>query len=96
MPRLAAWIRDRSGSLLIGIGGALLVGLVAAPLTIASVRRVDRAWRLVRRAARYPQRSGALVWSLTVSVFILIAAIVAAIAANGVTNLIPLDQWEFR
>jgi hypothetical protein len=31
-----------------------------------------------------------------VSVFIVIAVIVVAIAASGATNLIPLDRWDFR
>ena len=49
-----------SGSLFLGIVSAF-VGMVATLfVTVAFARRVDHAWKLVRRAAGYEQKSGAL------------------------------------
>jgi hypothetical protein len=49
-----------SGSLFLGIVSAF-VGMVGTLfVTVAIARRVDHAWKLVRRAAGYEQKSGAL------------------------------------
>jgi hypothetical protein len=49
-----------SGSLFLGIVTAF-VGMVATLfVTVALARRVDHAWKLVRRAAGFEQKSGAL------------------------------------
>jgi hypothetical protein len=49
-----------SGSLFLGIVSAF-VGMVATLfITVAFARRVDHAWKLVRRAAGYEQKNGAL------------------------------------
>lgn len=49
-----------TGSLFLGIVTAF-VGMVATLfITVAFARRVDHAWKLVRRAAGYEQKNGAL------------------------------------
>jgi hypothetical protein len=49
-----------TGSLFLGIVSAF-VGMVGTLfVTVAIARRVDHAWKLVRRAAGYEQKSGAL------------------------------------
>jgi hypothetical protein len=50
------------------------VGMLATLLvSIAVMKRIDRAWTLVRRAAGYDQRSGAIEWIFVVSVTIAVS-----------------------
>jgi hypothetical protein len=65
-PQPIAWmwvgsqIDYATGSLFMGIVAAFF-GLVATLfITVALARRVDHAWKLVRRAAGYEQKNGAL------------------------------------
>jgi hypothetical protein len=49
-----------TGSVFIGILAAFLGMVCTLFITVAFARRVDHAWMLVRRAAGYEQKSGAL------------------------------------
>ena len=49
-----------TGSVEVGIVSAFLGMLVTLFITLALARRVDHAWKLVRRAAGYRQEKGAL------------------------------------
>ncbi len=57
-----------------GIGTILLGCLASLLLTMAAAKRVDHAWKLVRRAAGYDQEQGALerIFVLAVAVAVLI------------------------
>src|SRR5439155_27104921 len=48
----------RTGSVFLGIVAAFLGTLATAMLTLAPTARVDRLWRIVRRAAGHDQREG--------------------------------------
>jgi lysylphosphatidylglycerol synthetase-like protein (DUF2156 family) len=58
------WIGSRiqylTGSITIGLLSALLGMLFLLLLTLGLAKRVDNAWKLVRRAAGYDQQRGAL------------------------------------
>lgn len=49
-----------TGSVTAGISVAFVGMLITLFITLALAKRVDHAWRLVRRAAGYEQREGAL------------------------------------
>jgi hypothetical protein len=65
-PQPAAWlwigsqVDYRTGSLMGGIVVAFLGVLATAMVTLAAGTRLDRIWRLLRRAAGHDQRDGAL------------------------------------
>src|SRR3954454_21783520 len=64
-PSLALWFGSHvqywtDGSVRVGIVAALAVMLGTLFVTLAIARRVDHAWKLVRRAAGYRQERGAL------------------------------------
>jgi hypothetical protein len=64
-PALALWFGSHvqywtGGSVTAGIVAAFAIMLVTLFVTLAIARRVDHAWRLVRRAAGYRQERGAL------------------------------------
>jgi hypothetical protein len=64
-PALALWFGSHvqywtDGSVTAGIVAAFALMLFTLFLTLAVARRVDHAWRLVRRAAGYRQERGAL------------------------------------
>jgi hypothetical protein len=64
-PALALWFGAHvqywtGGSVTLGIIAAFLLMLVTLFTTLAIARRVDHAWKLVRRAAGYRQERGAL------------------------------------
>jgi hypothetical protein len=64
LPALSLWIASqvqfRSGSVMLGItvGFAFLLGLLFGALMV--LKRIDRLWILLRRAAGFDQRSGVL------------------------------------
>jgi hypothetical protein len=64
-PALALWFGSHvqywsDGSVTLGIVAAFALMLVTLFVTLALARRVDHAWKLVRRAAGYHQERGAL------------------------------------
>jgi hypothetical protein len=64
-PALALWFGSHvqywtNGSVTLGIVAAFALMLVTLFFTLAIARRVDHAWKLVRRAAGYRQERGAL------------------------------------
>src|SRR5436190_2178262 len=64
-PALALWFGSHvqywtDGSVTLGIVAAFALMLVTLFVTLAIARRVDHAWKLVRRAAGYHQERGAL------------------------------------
>lgn len=75
-PQPLAWlwvgsqIEYLSGTPTLGVLSAFLGMLATLLATIAVMKRIDRAWKLVRRAAGYDQRSGAIEWIFVVSVTI--------------------------
>jgi hypothetical protein len=81
-PQPLAWlwvgsmVNYGSGSITLGIVAAFAGMMVTLFLTLAVLKRIDHAWKLVRRAAGYEQHSGALEWifvvSLTIAVSILL------------------------
>ena len=64
-PALALWFGSHvqywsGGSVTLGIVAAFALMLLTLFVTLAIARRVDHAWKLVRRAAGYRQERGAL------------------------------------
>jgi hypothetical protein len=59
-----------TGSVSAGISSAFVGMLITLFVTLAVAKRLDHAWRLVRRAAGYEQREGALNWIFVVSLLI--------------------------
>ncbi|MEA2428571.1 MAG: hypothetical protein QOF37_2199 [Thermoleophilaceae bacterium] len=64
-PALALWFGSQvqywaGGSVTLGIVAAFALMLITLFVTLAIARRVDHAWKLVRRAAGYHQERGAL------------------------------------
>jgi hypothetical protein len=57
-----------------GIASAFVGMMVTLFVTLALAKRVDHAWRLVRRAAGYEQRDGALNKIFVVSIIIAVSA----------------------
>lgn len=62
-----------AGSPTLGVLSAFLGMLASLLVTIAVMNRIDRAWKLVRRAAGYDQRTGAIEWIFVVSVTIAVS-----------------------
>jgi predicted signal transduction protein with EAL and GGDEF domain len=59
-----------TGSVSAGIASAFLGLVITLFVTLAIAKRVDHAWRLVRRAAGHEQREGALNRIFVISVLI--------------------------
>lgn len=64
-PALALWFGSHAqywtgGSVSLGLLGSFVIMLVTLFATLAICRRIDHAWKLVRRAAGYRQERGAL------------------------------------
>src|ERR671931_2557307 len=57
---VGAHVDYSTGSITLGILSAFTGMLTTLMITLALARRVDHAWRLVRRAAGYEQKRGAL------------------------------------
>lgn len=66
-PQPAAWlwvgsqVDYRTGSVTLGIATAFAGMIATLMLTLALAARLDRAWRILRRAAGHEQREGVLV-----------------------------------
>ena len=75
-PQPAAWlwvgsqVDYKTGSVALGILVAFAGMLTTLFMTLALARRLDYAWRLVRRAAGYEQKKGALEWIFVISLAI--------------------------
>lgn len=75
-PQPAGWlwvgsqVDYRTGSVALGILVAFAGMLTTLFLTLAVARRLDHAWKLVRRAAGYEQKKGALEWIFVISLAI--------------------------
>jgi hypothetical protein len=63
-----------TGSVSAGISSAFVGMLFTLFITLALAKRVDHAWRLVRRAAGYDQRDGALNKIFIISIIIAVSA----------------------
>jgi hypothetical protein len=60
----------KTDSVVLGIGVAFAGMLTTLFLTLVVARRLDYAWKLVRRAAGYEQKKGALEWIFVISLAI--------------------------
>ena len=75
-PQPAAWlwvgsqVDYRTGSVEAGIACAFAGMVVTLMATLAVAKRLDHAWKLVRRAAGYEQKNGALEWIFVVTIAI--------------------------
>jgi hypothetical protein len=75
-PQPAGWlwvgsqVDYETGSVALGITVAFAGMLTTLFMTLALARRLDYAWRLVRRAAGYEQKKGALEWIFVISLAI--------------------------
>lgn len=75
-PQPIAWlwvgsqIDYTTGSVLLGIVVAFAGMLTTLFMTLSVARRLDHAWKLVRRAAGYEQKKGALEWIFVISLAI--------------------------
>jgi hypothetical protein len=79
-PQPAGWLWVGSqvdyltGYVTAGIGTTMLGCLASLMLTMAAAKRVDHAWKLVRRAAGYRQERGALERIFAISVAVAVVA----------------------
>ena len=74
-PALALWVGGHvqywtDGSVTLAIVSAFALMIVTLFATLMLARRVDHAWKLVRRAAGYRQERGMLEWIFVVSLLI--------------------------
>ena len=75
-PQPAGWlwvgsqVDYKTGSVALGILVAFAGMLTTLFMTLAVARRLDHAWKLVRRAAGYEQKKGALEWIFVISLAI--------------------------
>ncbi len=63
-----------TGAVTAGISTIMLGSLASLMLTMVVAKRVDHAWKLVRRAGGHRQEQGALEWIFAVSVGITVVA----------------------
>ena len=75
-PQPIAWlwvgsqVDYETGSVALGIVVAFAGMLTTLFMTLSVARRLDYAWKLVRRAAGYEQKKGALEWIFVISLMI--------------------------
>ncbi len=75
-PQPAGWlwvgshVDYQTGSVALGIIVAFVGMLTTLFMTLSVARRLDYAWKLVRRAAGYEQKKGALEWIFVISLAI--------------------------
>lgn len=65
-----SYVEYFSGFPTLGIFSAFAGMLFTLLLTLSILKRIDLAWKLVRRAAGYEQHSGALEWIFVVSLMV--------------------------
>ena len=79
-PQPAAWFwigsqaEFHTGEVTVGISIIMIGCLASLMLTLAVAKRLDHAWKLVRRASGHRQERGALEWIFAVSVGIAVVA----------------------
>ena len=79
-PQPLAWfwigsqVEYLTGAVTAGISTVMLGSLASLMLTLAVAKRVDHAWKLVRRAAGHPQQRGAIETIFAISVAITLVA----------------------
>jgi hypothetical protein len=73
-PAIWLWVGSQvdyaTGSVTLGICTAFIGMLITLMGTLVIARQIDHAWRLVRRAAGYEQKRGALEWIFVISLAI--------------------------
>jgi hypothetical protein len=98
-PQPLAWLWIGSqvdyltGYVTAGIATILLGCLASLMLTMAAAKRVDHAWKLVRRAAGYRQERGALerIFAVCVGVALVVFAVWFLIIQGPGPSLAPSD-----
>lgn len=79
-PQPTAWlwvgsqVDYRTGSVSFGIVVAFAGMMASLMATLVVLKRLDHAWKLVRRATGYHQKKGALEWIFTVSIAIAVSS----------------------
>ena len=99
-PQPYAWlwigsqVQYQTGFVMAGIGTILIGCLASLLLTMAAAKRVDHAWKLVRRAAGYDQDEGALerIFVISVAVAVLIFGFWFAIIQGPAPTFAPGGQ----
>ena len=83
----------KTGSVAFGIVVAFAGMLTTLFMTLMVARRLDYAWRLVRRAAGYEQKKGALEWIFVISLAIAgTAFMIWFLLINGPGNTVGSGQ----
>jgi hypothetical protein len=96
-PQPAGWLWVGSqvdyltGFVTVGIATVMLGCLASLMLTMAAAKRVDHAWKLVRRAAGYHQERGALerIFAVSVAVALILFAVWFILIAGPGPSLAP-------
>lgn len=96
-PQPYAWlwigsqVQYQTGFVMAGIGVILLGCMASLLLTMAAAKRVDHAWKLVRRAAGHDQDNGALetIFVIAVGVAVVIFGIWFAIIQGPAPSFAP-------
>jgi hypothetical protein len=99
-PQPYAWlwigsqVQYQTGFVMAGIGTILLGCMASLLLTMAAAKRVDHAWKLVRRAAGHDQDQGALerIFVLAVAVAVLVFGFWFAIIQGPAPTFAPGGQ----
>ena len=79
-PQPAGWlwvgsqVEYQTGAVTAGISTIMIGSLASLMLTMVIAKRVDHAWKLVRRASGHHQERGALEWIFAVSVAVTVVA----------------------
>jgi hypothetical protein len=98
-PQPAAWlwigsqVDYQTGYVTAGIGTVMIGCLISLMLTMALAKRVDHAWRLVRRAAGHRQERGALerIFVVSVGIAVVVFGIWFILIEGPGPSLAPTD-----
>jgi hypothetical protein len=98
-PQPAAWlwigsqVDYQTGYVTAGIGTVMIGCLTSLMLTMALAKRVDHAWRLVRRAAGHRQERGALerIFVVSVGIAVVVFGIWFILIEGPGPSLAPTD-----
>ena len=98
-PQPAAWlwigsqVDYQTGYVTAGIGTVMIGCLASLMLTMALAKRVDHAWRLVRRAAGHRQERGALerIFVVSVGIAVVVFGIWFILIEGPGPSLAPTD-----
>jgi hypothetical protein len=99
-PQPAAWlwvgsqVQYLTGYVTAGISAIMLGCLASLFLTMAAAKRVDHAWKLVRRAAGYHQERGALerIFAMSVGIAVVVFSIWFLVIHGPGSSLFPQNQ----